>query len=444
MLRKRDNIDGIFKLWLNWLLVSGSLAVLVVVSLWIPPVIMPLVAFAFQGGFAIYIRINKKQRLHLCLVLPFLATRIMFWTGLAMLIVNLLYSRWMIEKIFDEGSINTEIPFITVLILSIVTLVVTLYALLKKSNLGYCERCKIRNGSPGERGFLGNLFSQEGKYQIALLLRLSLIVALGTWIYYFIEYVNVNLNRPDRYVFFWAPIAITVFSIIYITLRYISLWKYYSVNLQKRAENQGRYTLLRYLVIYEDKICIRPPVTNPDITYTPEKKRYDTPANLFIPYRERMGLHEATTMFDNLSGLQGTEVRFMYSNETGNVDGNIFHYFSFINKEQKEKIESSFPNLRFMTIIEIQKLLNKNKLENLLAAEIVRLYTIVMTWKMYTPEGKRKWKYKNYRPSFRLQDLKNWDVDFNNNQWLEVARLNQGSRFFRIRSFWNRYFNTYS
>ena len=98
MLRNHDNIDGIFRLWLNWILVSCSLAVLVVVSLWIPPVIMPLIAFALQGGFDLYIKFNKTQRLHLCLVLPFLATRIMFWTGLSMLIVNILYSRWMIGK----------------------------------------------------------------------------------------------------------------------------------------------------------------------------------------------------------------------------------------------------------------------------------------------------------------------------------------------------------
>lgn len=440
MLRNHDNIDGIFRLWLNWILVSSSLAVLVVVSLWIPPVIMPLIAFALQGGFDLYIKFNKTQRLHLCLVLPFLATRIMFWTGLSMLIVNILYSRWMIGKIFDEGTINTEIPFITVLILSLSTLIVTAFALLKKGRLGFCEKCKIRNGSPGERGFLGNLFSQEGKYQINMLFKLSALVAIGTWGYYFFEYVNINLNKPDRYVFFWAPIAITLFSIGYITVRYISLWKYYSVNLQNRAESQGRYTLLRYLVFHEDTILVRPPVSNPDITYTPEKKKYDTPANIFIPYRERVPLHEAIGMFNNLSGLQDTEIRLMYINQTGNVEGNIFHYFSFITTEQRNKLETSFPNLQFKTIAEIQKLLNSGKLENLFSAEIVRLYTIAMTWKTYTPEGKRKWKYKEYQPLFRLKDLKGWDVDFNDNHWLEVARVNEDKRFFKIRRFWNKYF----
>ena len=442
MYRKRDNLDGIFRLWLNWLLMSGSLAVFVVVSLWIPPVIMPLVAFVMQGGFDLYIRVNKKQRLHLCLVLPFLATRIMFWTGLIMLMVNILYSRWMIDKIFDEGSINTEIPFITVLILSIVTVAVTLFAIIKGGKLGFCEQCKIRNGTPGERGFLGNLFSQEGKYQIKLLFCTSSLVAIGTWTYYFIEYVNVNLNRPDRYVFFWAPIAMSVFSVIYISLRYISLWKYYSVNLQRRAESQGRYTLMRYLIVCDDKICVRPPMTDPDFAYTTEKKKYDTPASIFIPYRERIPLHEAIMMYDNLSGTQGNDIRFMYSNETGNVDGNIFHYFCFMTEDKREKIEKSFPDLQFLTINEIQNLMNRNKLENLFSAEIVRLYTVAMAWKTYTAEGKRKWKYKDYRPTFRLQDIKNWDVDFNDKNWLEVARHNQDTRFFRLKRFWNKHFIT--
>ena len=75
---------------------------------------------------------------------------------------------------------------------------VTLFAVARGGRLRFCRDCKIRNGFPAERGFLGNLFSQEGTYQTRMLLNVSALVTLVGWVYYFLAYVNVNLNEPDR------------------------------------------------------------------------------------------------------------------------------------------------------------------------------------------------------------------------------------------------------
>lgn len=72
----------------------------------------------------------------------------------------------------------------------------------------------------------------------------------------------------------------------------------------------------------------------------------------------------------------------------------------------------------------------------MLASEIHRLHTITMAWKTYDAEGRRLYKVKNYHPIFRLDGICDWDVDFNSPKWLDVARLNEDKRFFRLRKLW--------
>ena len=65
------------------------------------------------------VRANRRKKMPSCYILPFLATRIFFWTAVVMVAVLYLYSRHLIENIFDGDTINAEIPFITVLIIAV-------------------------------------------------------------------------------------------------------------------------------------------------------------------------------------------------------------------------------------------------------------------------------------------------------------------------------------
>ena len=89
----RNNVKGIYLLWLNWVIVAGSLSLLVMVSLWIRPVLMPLLAFGLQGAFYLLLKANRRRRVPVCFILPHIGIRIMFFSGIAMLILNFLYSR---------------------------------------------------------------------------------------------------------------------------------------------------------------------------------------------------------------------------------------------------------------------------------------------------------------------------------------------------------------
>lgn len=61
-----------------------------------------------------------------------------------------------------------------------------------------------------------------------------------------------------------------------------------------------------------------------------------------------------------------------------------------------------------------------------------------MAWKTYDREGKRLYPIKHYRPTFRLRDLKDWDVDYSDTSWFAVAENNQDRPFFRTRKFWRK------
>ena len=87
----------------------------------------------------------------------------------------------------------------------------------------------------------------------------------------------------------------------------------------------------------------------------------------------------------------------------------------------------------------MSELINNKEMAPLFSAEFIRLYTIAMAWKTYTADGKRRYLIRNYVPTFRIRDIKNWDVDYNDIRWLDVARNNQDVPMYGLRRFWRRY-----
>ena len=73
-----------------------------------------------------------------------------------------------------------------------------------------------------------------------------------------------------------------------------------------------------------------------------------------------------------------------------------------------------------------------------LATELYRIHTITMAWKTYDRRGRRLYPVKNYRPTFRLGDLRKWDVDYDDTSWFSVAFNNEDRKFFRLRSLWQK------
>ena len=435
----KATIKGIYLLWLNWVIVVGGISLLVCLSLWLNPVLMPLVAFALQGAFYMLIKANRNRHIPVCFLLPHLGMRIMFFCGVIMLGVNILFSRWFFNYVFNPETVNTEIPFITTLIVAPVTAACCLYALYRGSHYSFCLSCKIKYGTPAERGFLGKLFTQEGTVQARFLGMITAGISIVAWIYYFILYVNVNLNLPDRFVFFIAPIAIFFCSIVYMALRYLGLWNYYSNYIGSSSLKNGPYTLLRFIMIWDNYIAVVPPETDPDKITDITMNRFDTPESIYISARKNVTPPEAMSYLVNKLGFRIDDIRFMYSITSGNADYNIFNYLCFLNDDEKEKLLKEKPNVEFISLHQLHTLINTKKCNPHFSSEIIRLHTAAMAWKTYDKNGKRKYKIKHYTPTFRLCDIHKWDVDYNDPIWFKIHLFNEDSFLYKIRRLWHKY-----
>ncbi|MDE5745900.1 MAG: hypothetical protein K2H84_09665, partial [Paramuribaculum sp.] len=382
---------------------------------------------------------NRKRRIPVCFLLPHLGMRIMFYCGAIMLGLNFMYSRWLFHHIFNPETSNTEIPFITTLIVAPVTAICCLYAIYRGSHYPICLECKIKYGTPAERGFLGKLFTQEGTVQARFLGVINAGIAIVAWIYYFLIYVNVNLNLPDRFVFFIAPIAVFICSIGYMALRCIGLWNYYSNYIGTSSLKNGPYSLLRFIMIWDNYIAVTPPESDPDKITDFAQNRFDTPESIYIAARNNVSVSEAQSYLINKINFRINDVRVMYSITVGNADYNIFTYLCFLTDEEKENLLREMPNVEFITLHQLHTLINTKKCNPLFSSEIIRLYTAAMAWKTYDKNGRRKYKIKHYTPTFRLCDIHKWDVDYNDPMWFRIHLFNQDSFLYKIRRLWHKY-----
>lgn len=435
-----ENSEGIFRLWLNWVMGTGALTLLVVATLWIKHLWMPFVAFALEGLLFISVRNNRKRIFPICHLLPFTVMRIMFWSGIVMLIINGLYSRWIVDRVFDVENINHEIPFITQLIVGPVSMIVLLWAKIKKRDLAFCLDCKMSHGTPAERGFLGVLFSQEGQFQNNLLLGISTFSTVVSWIYYAVFYSNSYFSNMDKYIFVWCPVLLFIAGLIYTAVRYIGVWRYYERNIEGTTIRTGRNTRIRFLMIYDNYIGLKVPDEKKE-QMLPGSSKIDTPAWTVTKFHNTVPDYDAQEYFRQLTHIPHADVRFAYSNLSGNADCNIFHFLVFLDQKQKEAFTRENEETHWFTLYEVSKLINNKETSPLLSAEIVRIHTMAMAWKTYHSNGKRRYAIKHYTPTFRLRDLHKWDIDFNDPKWLRVADNNEDVRFYRLRRFWRKYIN---
>lgn len=423
--------NAIFNLWLNWIIAVGATMLPIILRVYLPALTIPVVTFGAMGALMLYDRFSLKGRWAVCLLLPSIAIRTLCISGVLMVVISIIYAKGFINYIDDTGLVNEKIPYLSVLIIAPVMLVVSLWSKLRDRHYSACQSCFISLGSSSERGFLGKLFSQESKYQRNFLIAISSIVVIISWGYYFIFYINVNLNHPDKFFFGWIPVILYAVSVLYLGARYFTIWAYYFQDIEGSDRRRGASTEIRFLIISGDNIFL---TRNEEYGDIPDSSMYDTPATLVIAHRDSVSLKGASTVFGDISRLPSSEMefRFMYLSEEVSGNRNTFHFIcSPIDKDVME--QSAFSKGKWYNLSRLERMLNNRELSPMLAAEIHRLYTITMAWKTYDYEGRRLYKVKNYRPLFRLKGICDWDVDFNSSHWMNVARFNEDKPFFRLR-----------
>lgn len=429
--RYRANSYAIHGLWLNWALSVGALTATLFCALFMSKLWLPAVALGLQFLLLGRMKAIREGESSSCLLMPYVASRILFISAVIMVAINFYCLHIVDPSLLESGVVNPRIPYITVLIMAPVTLAVTMLAYFRNNSLSVCFECHARFGRSNERGFLGSVFTREGRFQLRMLMVAALIITVYSWGYYFWHYSNVNYNSSDVFFYIWIPVILYLLSLVNLAIRYVSIDTFYRKNIAGEANDHVSSTLIRYIILCDDSMFLR--VTGEELD-----EKADTPLQTYIPYRERVTEYDASTTFSKLVGNSFHPVlRFLYENANFHIDCNIFHYICVL--DSPSELHGSGLEGEWFSQGDLFRMVENREVAPMLMSEIERIYTVMMAFKTYDITGRRLYEIKHYKPSFHLRDVAELIVDYNNPQWLFVAKDNEDRPFFYFKRFWRRY-----
>jgi hypothetical protein len=417
-------------MWRNWAVATGALMLPMASSLFLPKIWLPFLALA-----EVYVLVSLRKAaiasaVSNCSALAGIAIRSLFTSALIMLAINILCTDWLVPASFHLELYNSEIPFITCLIVFPVTAVYCGLFLLLGLGSRTCRECQGRNGFYAGDSVVGTLYYREVSYQTAILLLLSVVLGAIEYWYYFARYINSDLNDPDRFFFTYMPLAMYLLSLLFMAGRYASMHTLYTA-MRGDAASGTSTTMVRFLVFCNDDMLLHQGADG----------RWDTPAESVIRRSESLGEHEARLLFVEKTGISNFGLRYCFNGRGFSTNSNILHYAAFVSPEEKDNFDPS--DLWFNPYM-LDRGLATNTLSPVLANELYRIHTITMAWKTYDRNGRRLYPIKHYRPTFRFRDLQNWCVDYDDESWFGIAHHNEDRRFFRTRQFFDKITNIFN
>lgn len=259
---------------------------------------------------------------------------------------------------------------------------------------------------------------------------ITAIISIIDWSYYFICYRNISINKPDSFFFFVIPAAIYVWSIIYVRSSYSALTLFNGRQIVAESSEPSRAhsvitdsSIVRYLVIHHDKLLLN--VSEHSV----KDCCIDTPVVEIKPHIYKGNIESAAEDFERISGVTQFDIKKLFTSEITGSNNKIFRFLITI----RDDAGSGNLTGEWVSLEGIDRFLKMGVVSPRFSEEIFRIYTSVMAWKTYDRKGKRRYPIRNYRPTFRLEDMHKWDVDYDDRHWLKVSRINQDKRFWPLR-----------
>lgn len=419
-------IHGVHNLWGDWAVAFGAITAVDLLSYLIPKMIFPAIVFIVAWLMSVYSSSSMHKNGLTCVRIPSLAARTILLTALVQVVLVVIYRIDGKFRIFQPETVNYSVPYISALIIYPVGFFTMLVGNLRHGKTTYCRICRVSNSFTPESEFVNSRFLDLARRQIKLMMVICLAISVVVWTYYFLFYINVNFNSPDKFFFFIVPVIGYVTSLIYLLARYNSFIGDIKEFYLKSSNTSN--TSIRYIVLRGDNMLL---------DEMPDKSleglhNFDTPARLTVPFRESVTDEFADREFEKRSKAVRFFLRPLYSNFAIDGNSNMFHY-AIILPEDAPLPDGWTLGENWVTLPEMDRLLKSDLIAAPLKSEINRIFTITMAWKTYDRDGKRLYPIKNYHPTFRLRDLKDWDVDYNDLNWIRIADKNQDRPFFRIR-----------
>ncbi len=416
-------------LWRNWAVAYGAITLPLLLALFVPRIWIPFICLGAGYLLLTMMRSDVNSGVSSCSLIIRLASRILLIASAAMFVVVILCTDWLVPTVVYLDLYNSEIPFITCLVIFPVTALACGISLATGMGIRICRHRQRQNGFYAGDSIVATLYYKESKYQAGILMILGLLLGAVEYWYYFARYINANLNEPDRFFFNYMPLAMYLLSLMFMAGRYASMHTLYR-SLEEANPGHVGSTIVRFLIFCGDDLVL----------HCGADGRWDTPAEMIIGHTHSIGDPKARLLLGEQTGLDDFTLRYCYTNEGFVRGSNMIHYAAFIDEKSRGLFGDGD---EWFNAYMLDNALAANMLAPSLANELYRIHTMTMAWKTYDRNGRRLYPIKHYRPTFRFRDMAGWDVDYDDRTWFDIASNNEDRSFFRTRQFWNRLINVF-
>ena len=406
-----------------WALCFGLVTALAIIGFWLPHIWLPLFGLALCVPLVLY---NHKYVSHSSAHCPHFTVYTMLalvYSSITIITIDFI-NRRLTHVQLAVDNMNHYIPS---LIIYPVTAIVFATAIFRRSKNKHCRTCNQRAGYSMRETLERNVLHHETKMLLWLMFALNAIVAVAVWAYFIFFYVDYNFTKTDSLVFLIIPVTVFISSEIYVLSRISGMQ--FEITMSPGRASSEQYSMIRILALKDDRIFLTEIKADNHGT-----GMWDTPFTKSVEYTEEYSSEKAHTDFSALSGCRDFTMRPLFVSNT--ASHNAFHFIAILppDSDFEPADEGSW-----LGIYEINSLLVAGHVTRPLALEIHRIYTVTMAWKTYDKNGKRLYPIKRYRPTFRLSDFKEWNVDYGDPIWLDVANNNEDRPFFALRKFFRKH-----
>ncbi len=165
-------------LWTNWAIAFGFIAIVLILSRFVPKIWLPFPVFILAYLELIVLRRRTSFSVPGSTVMLSVSVLTLFWSSMVMLGINILNAHPVFEQFIDKATVNKQIPYITSLIVFPVMIIMSLWVMLRNTSL-------LRNGvSTSANNVITSLYRRESHYQVQLMLFISAGMSAVEWWYY--------------------------------------------------------------------------------------------------------------------------------------------------------------------------------------------------------------------------------------------------------------------
>ena len=438
------NTKQLYFLWRNLSVGLLALVATLCISQILPYYLSPVIALAIAAFLYYYIYNTKVAKSGSC-IMPCIAVlySIVIYAFVT-IILNLLHI-WAVWDLPKEFVFFTH-PFIPSLILNPVCFFIMFYIYMAHDKLKICIDCRKRRNMGGQRGAQGVL-NHEAHFQLKNFVFCSAVLTIAVWAYYWIFYVDVNINARDIYVFNWLSVIGILIDELYFVIRYYNLYldlkEGNELITQAELKEMSSKTYLRFYVVCGDYMYVSSKESDPNI---PNRNVIDTP---FFTTQIMNGLYSSDVkdVIEKMTGDKNGELRFFYGRKSDDDNKHsLLRYFYFLEPDKDGNLPHLDKEGEWMKFDKIKYLYSTSpsKLAELAVYDISRLATIILTEKIFDENGYRKSKIKSYNPSFTLEDVKKSNIDFHDDKWIEISLFNSDRPLFKLKKWWRNKFGRVS